>query len=350
MWKRGLSTLRPSTEMLLRRCSTSQSTSAAPTVAEAREEFALPKGYDFRIWHPMHMSVQFKKMEGKMRTVDLVVEVHDARIPLTGRNPMFFEQLYAVRPHVLVMNKMDLIDMKRYKEPIEAYYQERGIQKILWTDCKRRLSRALADLRDSMLLALRNEPRFNRTVKTEYQVMIVGIPNVGKSSLLNSLRGANLGHKHAAVQEGARPGVTIRVQNRVRILDRPITYVLDTPGVLPPYQHNAEDAMKLAICDLVLESATNPLYVADYLLFWLNRTRDFSYVDLCKIEGGPCDNINKVLLRICQAENLRANRMIGRDIEERWDFDEATKRFIQLFRTHKLKDHCLDKELLLPYM
>ena len=97
-------------------------------------------------------------------------QVHDARIPITGRNPQFFKQLYAVRPHILVMNKMDLIDMKKYRQPIEDYYFGQGVQRILWTDCKRRLGKAITDLRETMVDMLRSEPRYNRSVKTEYQV------------------------------------------------------------------------------------------------------------------------------------------------------------------------------------
>jgi ribosome biogenesis GTPase A len=97
--------------------------------------------------------------------------------------------------------------------------------------------------------------------------MVVGVPNVGKSSLLNSLRGNNLGFKKAAKEglplifknkndlkfKGARPGVTIRVQNRVRIWDKPAIYILDTPGILDPYFDDVDSAMKLAACNLILE-------------------------------------------------------------------------------------------------
>ncbi|PIO68643.1 hypothetical protein TELCIR_09557 [Teladorsagia circumcincta] len=164
---------------------------------------------------------------------------------------------------------MDLINMKKYKQPIEDYYRyEQGVNHIIWTDCKRRLSRALSNVQKTILDVLVREPRFNRTVKTEFQIMVVGIPNVGKSSLINTWRSHNMGTKQSAVTEGARPGVTVRVQNRVRVLDKPPVYVLDTPGVLSPSTRNV---MKLALCDLILESATNPHYVADYLLYWLNR-------------------------------------------------------------------------------
>ncbi|TKR72457.1 hypothetical protein L596_019896 [Steinernema carpocapsae] len=318
---------------------------------QCRESFDVPTAFDYRTWFPMHMGVQMKKMEGKLRTVDLIVEVHDARIPISGRNPDFYQKLYAVRPHILVMNKMDLVDMKKYKEPVEEYYRARGVNHILWTNCKRRLAKSLKDVQALMLECLRSDHRFNRAVKTEYQVMVVGIPNVGKSSLINSLRSTNLGHKHSAVVEGSRPGVTTRVQNRVRILDRPPVYILDTPGVLNPYARSVEETMKLALCDLILESATNPYYVADYLLYWLNRNGDTSYVDVLMIAGGPTDDIKKVLLEICKAQDLRIKTMMsGTGYAERWDFDKATKIFISMFRSGKLRDNMLDKRELLYHL
>ena len=91
------------------------STASSSKLANFREFFELPEAFDHRTWFPMHMSVQMKKMEAKLRSVDLILEVHDARIALTGRNPEFYQKFYAIRPHILVLNKMDLINMKKYR-------------------------------------------------------------------------------------------------------------------------------------------------------------------------------------------------------------------------------------------
>lgn len=89
-----------------------------------------------------------------------------------------------------------------FRKRIEEYYHGLGIENILWTDCKKAKKQALSDLQAMMLKLLQNEHRFNRAVKTEYQIMVVGIPNVGKSSLINALRKNNLKKEGRAVAVG----------------------------------------------------------------------------------------------------------------------------------------------------
>lgn len=311
-----------------------------------RKKFELPINFERKDWYPKHMGVQMKVMEGKLRSVDLILEVHDARVAITGRNPNFGSKLYAVRPHILILNKMDLIDMERYKEPIENYYKCKGIENIFWTNCMKRTHKQWDCLRNMMIELLQMENRFNRTIKSEYQVMVVGIPNVGKSSLINSLRKNNLGFEKAVV-EGPYPGVTTRVHNRIRIWDRPPIYILDTPGILNPWIHNVDEAMKLALCNLILESTTKPYYVADYLLYFMNKYKDFSYLELLKVDA-PNDDIKQVLIELCRNNNLKTiayNTFMDKN-NEVWDIFKSTDLFLKLFRTGHMADNFLDRDLL----
>ncbi|PAV78467.1 hypothetical protein WR25_09541 isoform B [Diploscapter pachys] len=376
-------------------CSSSEAVQGKATTSYTppvlRPDFTIPTKLDYRQWFPMHMRVQMMKMEGKLRAMDLIIEVfffkfyiyfiiseiiklvflkaisfenymnflrdlftfifylqvHDARIPITGRNDNFQKSLYSIRPHILVLNKMDLIPLKKYKQQVEDFHYERGIKKIIWTDCKARTKNAMDDLKAAMLEVLTTEPRYNREQKAEYQVMVVGIPNVGKSSLVNALRFSALGIQKKAVAVGARPGMTVRVQNKVRIMDIPPVYMTDTPGVLTPTYRNIHEAMKLALCDLILQTQTNIYYLADYLLYWLNKTRNYSYVKLLNLPDGPSDDIALALKKACIANDWRISaRLPGGQVEDRWDIDGAAERFVQLYREGNFHDACLDKDIL----
>ncbi|XP_066180409.1 mitochondrial ribosome-associated GTPase 1 isoform X2 [Sylvia atricapilla] len=152
-----------------------------------RERFDFG-GRDVASWFPRHMAKGLRQMRLALRRADCLVEVHDARIPLSGRNPALQEAL-GIRPHVLVMNKMDLADPRRQPAVLEQLRQQ-GCSHVVFTDCQRDVNVKKVVPMVARLVA--EGPRYHRAESSEYNILVIGVPNVGKSSFINSLRRLHL--------------------------------------------------------------------------------------------------------------------------------------------------------------
>lgn len=181
-----------------------------------RENFDFKK-YSFANWFPGHMNKGLNQMHRKMRNIDCVIEVHDARIPISGRNPIFLNEIGQIKPHILVLNKVDLIS-KNEKEFITQFYkkQNKANTKLLFTNCKDQKDKSIKNMTEIIIEAVKNSTRYHREHNNNYCAMIVGIPNVGKSSLINALRTTNLG-KPKGTRVGADPGITRSVLQGIKV-------------------------------------------------------------------------------------------------------------------------------------
>ncbi|KAG0719458.1 Mitochondrial ribosome-associated GTPase 1 [Chionoecetes opilio] len=171
-------------------------------------------------WFPGHMAKGLNQMQKKLSSVDCVVEVHDARIPISGRNPLFEKRLgvSTLKPHILVMNKMDLADT-RHRQGVIRHYEQQGVADIIFTNCKRPDSPGVKSVVQKMASAIKGSERYNRSEETAYNVMVIGIPNVGKSSLINALRAKHI-RRSKATRVGAMPGITLSVLEKIKCLMR----------------------------------------------------------------------------------------------------------------------------------
>ncbi|KFP98072.1 Mitochondrial ribosome-associated GTPase 1, partial [Leptosomus discolor] len=217
-------------------------------------------------------------------------------IPLSGRNPMLREAL-GIRPHVLVLNKMDLADPRQQLTVLERLKQQ-GCSHIVFTDCQhdanvKKIVPLVAEL-------VSNSPRYHRAESTEYNVLVIGVPNVGKSSLINSLRRLHL-KKGRATAVGGDPGITKAVQTRIQVCEKPLMYLVDTPGVLPPKLGDVETGMKLALCGAILDHLVGEDIMADYLLYALNKQQQFGYMQRYGL-AEACDNIELMLRHVALAQ------------------------------------------------
>ncbi len=208
-------------------------------------------------WYPGHMAKTRRMIEENLKLIDGVVEILDARIPYSGRNPNF-DDIIKNKPRLLVLNKADLADKNRTMQWLE-WYATQGL-KVIPISCATGsgintvLNEARVLIQDK--INREKEKGRNRTLK----IMMVGIPNVGKSSLINRLIGK------ASTKTGDKPGVT-RGKQWLRI--KGDTELLDTPGILPPKFDDQSVAMRLAYTGAIKDEIMNTELLAyslcDYL-------------------------------------------------------------------------------------
>jgi len=184
-------------------------------------------------WYPGHMKKTRELIQENLKLVDLVVEVLDSRIPISSRNPIIGD-LVASKPRVVILNKADLADKDATKLWAE-YFKKQGSYVLALNsnqgDGVKQLLKLLESIRDK-----NNE---GRERKKPLRMMVVGIPNVGKSSLINRLTGKK------AAKTGDKPGVTRGKQWLTLGTDM---MLLDTPGILWPKFEDPKVGLNLAFC------------------------------------------------------------------------------------------------------
>ena len=185
-------------------------------------------------WYPGHMTKTRRQIEADLKQVDAVCEIVDARIPMASRNPDI-DSICANKPRIVILNRMDLADpaaTKRWSE----YFKSKGMAAVP-TDCKSH--RGIVDFQPAVRSVLKEKIERNaaKGMNKPVRVMVVGIPNVGKSTLINQISG----RKGAKAEN--RPGVT-RGKQWVTV-DSGLL-LLDTPGILWPKFEDPEVGMMLA--------------------------------------------------------------------------------------------------------
>lgn len=212
-------------------------------------------------WYPGHIAKAERQLKEKLNLVDVVIEVRDARIPLTSSYTNI-KKLLGEKPRLLLLNKADLVDNDELKQWVK-YLKETTSCPVIVTDAKGSKDLALVvknavDLAEPKIQTLMAKGLLRRPARA----MVVGMPNVGKSSVINKLT------KSSKTKTGAKAGVT-RQQQWVRI--NPKLDLLDTPGIIPTKQDDQVQAVKLAFVSSVSENAYSPEPVANALLKQLSN-------------------------------------------------------------------------------
>ena len=227
-------------------------------------------------WYPGHMTKTRRQIEADLKQVDAVCEIVDARIPMSSRNPDI-DAICGSKPRILVLNRMDLADPNATKQ-WAAYFKKKGMS-VIATDCKTR--KGIGDFVPAARAACAEklERDAKRGMNRPLRVMVVGIPNVGKSTLINQISG----RKGAKAEN--RPGVTrgkqwVTVDSGLQLLD--------TPGILWPKFEDPEVGMMLAYTGAVKEGVIDLEELACRLMELLHKYYPQTLLERYKVDA-PAD-------------------------------------------------------------
>ena len=271
-------------------------------------------------WYPGHIAKAERQLKEKLNLVDVVIEVRDARIPLSSGYTNI-KKLLGEKPKLLLLNKADLVDKEELKQWVN-YLKATTEGPVIITDAKGAKDLALVikhavELSEPKIQALMAKGLLRRAARA----MVVGMPNVGKSSVINKLT------KSTKTKIGAKAGVT-RQQQWVRI--NPKLELLDTPGIIPTKQDNQMQAAKLAFVSSVSENAYSPEEVSQALLDMLSGSKYCQQVfDYYKVEELNLYSIAKSRNWILKNDSL--------------DTERTAKYILKDFRDGKLGKFILDE-------
>lgn len=225
-------------------------------------------------WFPGHMTKALRKIKDNLRAVDLVAEIVDARLPMSSRNPDI-DALVNNKPRIIILNKSDMSNPNATALWVN-YYEKKNIRTIVM-DCKtgkgvKLFLPAVRELMKPQIEKWESSGMVGRVIR----IMIVGIPNVGKSSLINKLAGKN----RAKAED--RPGVTRG--NQWYTIDGNIE-LLDTPGVLWPKFDDPEVGEKLAFTGAVKDRILDIELLAVRLLEVFQQCPNQYFVERFKLQN-----------------------------------------------------------------
>ena len=258
-------------------------------------------------WYPGHIAKAERQLKDKLNLVDVIIEVRDSRLPLSSSYSNI-EKLLGNKPRLLLLNKADLVDKNNLKQWVNYLKQNTG-RPVIITEAKgnkdlAQVIKFAVELSEPKIQALMEKGLLRRPARA----MVVGMPNVGKSSVINKLT------KSSKTKIGAKAGVT-RQQQWVRI--NPKLELLDTPGIIPTRQDNQEQAVKLAFVSSVSENAYSPEPVAKELLKYLSNDSDVK--DYYKTEDLTLENIamqRKWIIRGGEPDTERTAIYVLKDFRE----------------------------------
>ncbi|MBQ9766384.1 MAG: ribosome biogenesis GTPase YlqF [Lachnospiraceae bacterium] len=267
-------------------------------------------------WYPGHMTQAKRMMEEDIKLIDLVIELLDARAPLSSRNPEI-DNLAKNKARLILLNKSDLADESR-NNAWEAYFKEKGFYVV---KLNARSGAGIKAVNNEILAACKEKIERDRKrgiINRPVRAMVVGIPNVGKSTFINTLAGK------ACTKTGNKPGVTkgkqwIRLNKNVELLD--------TPGILWPKFEDQNVGIKLAMIGSIKDEILNITELSLKLIE--NLAENYKGILNNRYGVDESKGLVEILNEIAVNRNCKAKG-------DEYDLDKASKLILDEFREGKI--------------
>ena len=233
-------------------------------------------------WYPGHMTKTKRQMQEDIKVVDLVIELLDARIPYSSRNPDI-DSIAGSKSRLILLNKKDMAD-ERITQGWQKFYEDQGLF-VCGIDARNRTDLKQINSVVQKACAKKIERDRARGIKNRpVRAMVVGIPNVGKSTFINTFAGKSV------TRVGNRPGVT-RGKQWIRLSST--LELMDTPGILWPKFEDQEVGLKLALTGAIKDDLNDPEELAYQLIKILGKRYPGMVEEYYKIEEASLENIAK---------------------------------------------------------
>lgn len=282
-------------------------------------------------WYPGHMAKAVREMEAKMKLIDIVIELRDARIPYSSKNPIMDEMSHN-KPKVIILSKIDLADPVMTKKWVK-YYEGQGYHII---ESNLMTFHELKPITEQVRLALKDKrARDAQKGLKERPVrgLIVGIPNVGKSTLINKLA------KRSATKTGDKAGVTKALQ-WIKV-DQDFE-LLDSPGILWPRLDDQTVAINLALTGAIKETILPKDELCLYAMRFLNTYYQKSFYERYHIKHMDNDDLDSIMAVLEQIGRQRGCLIKGDQV----DLDKVYDIILKELRHGTIGRISLDHEFL----
>ena len=273
-------------------------------------------------WFPGHMAKARREVTEKLKLVDIIFELVDARIPVSSANPMLSE-IIQQKPRLILLNKADIADKEQTKNWI-AFYKQQGLTALAINSHKGIGMREITQAAESILKEKRDRQKAKGIRPRAIRAMIIGIPNVGKSTLINRLVKKNI------AKTGNMPGVT-KAQQWIKVGKE--LELLDTPGILWPKFEDPEIGYKLALTGAIKDALLNMQDIATYALRFLETHYPERLMEMYGMEIIPEDIVD-IFNMIAKNKHFIQNEQV--------DYDQTADLIVNDMRMQKFGNITFD--------